>query len=135
MAWTYSGNPANTPRDAVRFLVGDTKADTPLSTDEEIAWALTQNDNVYGAAAIVAQAVSVYFATLAESTEIGPIKITYGRRAEFYAKRAKEFEYKASTSQSFVVYAGGTSDNLDNDPNFTIGMNDITSLDTTSENS
>lgn len=121
MAWTYSGNPAASTSDTVRFLVGDTQSADPLTTDEEIAWALSQNsDSAYAAAAWVAKAISAYFARLAESTEIGPIKINYGKRADTYEKKAADLESRVNAQfNSIIPYAGGISktdkDSLDQD--------------------
>lgn len=133
MAWTYSGNPAANSKDEVRYLVGDTQSNDQLTTDEEIAWALSQNsDNTHQAAAWVAKSISAYFARLAESTEIGPIKIQYGKRAETYEKKAIDLENRASTQfTSIDIYAGGISqsdkDSLDQDNAtvFRIGQMDI----------
>ena len=134
MAWTYSGNPATSTKDTVRYFVGDTQLDSPLTTDEEIAWALSQTgDEVYAAAVCVAKAISAYFSTLAETTEIGPIKIQYGKRAETYEKKAVDLDNRASTQFSSIIpYAGGISqsdkDSVDQDNAtvFRIGQNDIT---------
>lgn len=121
MAWTYSGNPATNTKDTVRYLVGDTQSNDPLTTDEEIAWALSQtSDNAYSAAAWVAKAISAYFARLAETTEIAGIKIQYGKRAESYEKKAIDLENRSTTQfTSIIPYAGGISqsdkDTLDQD--------------------
>ena len=57
MTWTYGNDPTNSSRDAVRYLVGDTDSNLAFVTDEEIAWALSQNsNNAYAAAAAVAAA-------------------------------------------------------------------------------
>lgn len=133
MAWTYSGNPASSKKDEVRYLVGDTQVDSPLSTDEEIAWALSQNaNNANNAAVWVAKAISAYFSTLAEITEIGPIKIQYGKRSESYEKRAKELERNSDSKfTSVIAYAGGISKadkatlDDDNATVFKIGQDDL----------
>ena len=53
MSWTYSGDPATSDKDAVRFLTGDTDAGDQLASDEEIAYALSQRPDVRLAAAVV----------------------------------------------------------------------------------
>lgn len=58
MTWTYAGNFA-LPRDQVRFLVGDTDTADQLVTDEQIAFALTQNSNVYRAGAICCRSIAL----------------------------------------------------------------------------
>jgi len=108
MAWTYSGNPSNSSKDAVRFLIADTKVEDSFVTDEEIEWSLVQsNTNIYGAAAIVARALSAQFSTLADE-EIGPLRFKYAERAKNYEKVAIRFENSSSKQQSLSgVYAGG----------------------------
>lgn len=52
MAATYEPNPAAaTDRDRVRFLIGDTDTSDAQIEDEEIEWLLTEEENVYLAAA------------------------------------------------------------------------------------
>lgn len=62
MAWTYN-DPAANPKDAVRFLLGDTDSARPLLSDEEINYLLAEADeNVYEAAALSADHVVASFA-------------------------------------------------------------------------
>ena len=57
MAWTYSGDPATSNRDAVRFLIGDTNTKRQLFQHEELSYLLTQNNsNVRSAAAAALEA-------------------------------------------------------------------------------
>jgi hypothetical protein len=137
MTWTYSGDPSDSPQDTVRFLVGDTLSDEPLATDEEISWALSQNSNVYAAAAIIANSISTYLARLADTEEIGPIKVQYSNRVKAYDLKAKDLAMKASTTSNVLVYAGGISvsdketNKLDADavsPSFSIGQDDYLSI-------
>jgi len=46
MTWTYSGNPANSSSDAVRFLIGDTDTTDQLISNEEIAYLVTVHGNI-----------------------------------------------------------------------------------------
>jgi hypothetical protein len=80
---TYSGNPASSPADAVRFLIGDT---TPpyLLSNAEIGYALSENaDRPYPAAADLADALAARFTQEAESESTGDMSITR-RRAKGY---------------------------------------------------
>lgn len=108
MTWAYSGNPSASNKDAVRFLVADTKAEEAYVTDEEILWALLQNNNIYAAAEIVSQAISAQFSTLADE-EIGPLKFKYAERAKSYSAIAKRFGNLAATQQTMNIYCGGIS--------------------------
>ena len=38
MSWNYSGNPASSPVDECRFLIGDTNPNEPIMQDEEIQY-------------------------------------------------------------------------------------------------
>jgi len=104
MAWTYDLTKlAEKGKDTVRFLVGDTQSDEPLVQDEEILFALTENPNVYAAAAIVAESLAAFFATQPESVKIGPISEQANYRAKNYADLAKRLSIKANSKQSFNV--------------------------------
>lgn len=108
MAWTYSGNPASSPKDSVRFLIADTDADEAFVTDEEIAWSLSQvSQNIYQAASLVARSLSAKFSTLSDET-IGPLQFKYAERAKNYEKTADRLEKQGSKSTSLTgIYCGG----------------------------
>lgn len=54
MAWTYSGDPATSNRDAVRFHMQDTDIDRPLLSDEEVDYLIAQWYVSYGSLILVA---------------------------------------------------------------------------------
>lgn len=64
MAWSYSGDPLSSSKDAVRFLLGDTDStDTLTLSDNEILFLLTEWDgNTYFAAAAGAEQLAGQFA-------------------------------------------------------------------------
>lgn len=132
MTWSYTGNPASSSKDAIRFLVGDTVSTDALVTDEEIAWALTQNTNVNIAASIIAKGLATKFATMKVSVKIGPISEEYGNRAKFYSDRAKELEKTAYEGTTLNIYGGGISasdkaiQSSDYAGSFSKGMTDYT---------
>ena len=66
MSWTYSGNPADSPRDAVRFYVGDTDTTDQLLQDAEIAFVLAQSADPLAAAARCARALASKFSSLVD---------------------------------------------------------------------
>jgi len=134
MSFTYSGDPSLTSLDAVRFLVGDTNADEPLSTNEEIEWALTQNSNIYAAASIIADGISAYFSRCADAEELGPIKTSYTNRVKYYSQRSAQLLLKVGQHTSLAVYGGGidiqdklsiASDTSLTGPNFYIGVTEL----------
>lgn len=42
MSWTYSGNPASSARDALRFLISDTIDSAPIMQDEELDYLIAE---------------------------------------------------------------------------------------------
>lgn len=64
MTWSYSGDPTASPKDAVRFLTGDTDTTEQQLQDEEIAFLVTtwQNKNsVYWTASTAADAIAAKY--------------------------------------------------------------------------
>ena len=51
MSCSYSGDPASSDKDAVRFLIQDTDCANNIFEDEEINWTLTEEANIYMTAA------------------------------------------------------------------------------------
>jgi hypothetical protein len=92
MTWTYGGAPgttsAATRRDAVRLLVGDTDTTEQQTSDEEIAFALSQgSDDIYVAGAIICRAISGKYARLVDSS-VESVSSSYSQRAAQYAELA-----------------------------------------------
>lgn len=64
MSFSYSGDPATSTKDAIRFLVGDTDSTEWFITNEEIEWLVVQWENknsVYWTASMVAEAIAAKF--------------------------------------------------------------------------
>ena len=130
MTWTYSGNPADSDRDKVRFLVFDTDTNDQLLSDEEIAWLLTEQTNVYLAAANAAEAIAAKFAKDITRSAVG-LSANVGNRAQFYLELADKLrDQVGTTNKRAEVFAGGLTisgkDTLDSDsdaiqPGFKIG--------------
>jgi hypothetical protein len=106
-AWTYSGDPASSNRDAVRFLVGDTDPADKRLTDGEIAWALTEEANVFLAAALCAESIGGQYANLV-SKAVGDLKIEYGDRQKNYADLAARLR-RRGTIRGATPFFGGIS--------------------------
>ena len=130
MTWTYSGNPADSDRDKVRFLVFDTDTNDQLLSNEEIAWLLSEQTNVYLAAANAAEVIAAKFAKDITRSAVG-LSATVGNRAQFYLDLADTLrDQGGTTNQRAEVFAGGLTvsgkDSLDSDsdavqPSFRIG--------------
>lgn len=99
MTWTYDGAPgtdtAAQRRDSVRVLTGDTDTNDQQSTDEEIAFALTQSANdVYGAGSIIARALAAKFSRFVD-TSVDSAKTMFSSRVKNYTDIAKRLDVQA----------------------------------------
>lgn len=104
MPWTYSGNPGSSQKDMVRFLISDTNTNRQLVLDEEIEWLLTQEMNVYMAAAAACRSL-VIKAGGVRRKRISDFDISYD--VQFYARTMAELTARGSSYQ--IPYAGGIS--------------------------
>jgi hypothetical protein len=109
MSWTYSGDPSLSDRDKVRFLVFDTDVNEQLINDEEIAWVLTEQSNIYMAAANVAEAIAAKFAKDINRSAVG-LSASPGGRGRFYLDLADKLRSQAATVNTHgEIFAGGLS--------------------------
>lgn len=80
--WSYSGNPSDSLRDAVRFLIRDTDEATAKVSDEEIAWLLAQNnDDVYSAAIYAADSVATFYSNQIRTKTVGALAWVRNQRS------------------------------------------------------
>lgn len=87
MTFTYTGDPAGSSRDKVRFLLQDTSATHHHLTDEEIAWLLTEWADVYDAATAGAETIAASYAHKADYTKsVGDLSLT-----ENYSNQSARF--------------------------------------------
>lgn len=103
MSWSYSGNPANSDLDALRFMLKDTVESDPLLTDEEINFIL---ENYPGKNARLAVGFRQCAATLARK----PIKRSLGPQSEDNSKRLQFYEDMAEQYEDALVYSGRPRD-------------------------
>jgi len=87
MAWTYSGNPADSTKDAVRFLVGDTDTTDQLISDGEIAYLATVHGAVNRVASEAARAIAAKFARLMNRS-IGGLSADFASKYRQYLELA-----------------------------------------------
>lgn len=110
--WTYTGNPASSTKDRVRWLCGDVMPDDPQVSDEEIVASVTDEGDALNAAATVCEHLAARFAREAQrSVSAGGglnTSVSLSERSRAYATRAKSLRERAAVS-SAGVYAGGIS--------------------------
>lgn len=106
--FTYSNDPENDTRDAVRLLIGDTDSDDPLLFDAEVEFYLAENgDNKYRAAMEACKAIAAKL-TRRPDYMVGRTLVSYKQRAQDYLKLAETMKQKFLAS-SVAPYAGGIS--------------------------
>lgn len=130
MTWTYGGDPSANERDEVRWLCGDTDTNDQLVTDEEIAYALTQQPEPTLAAALVCDAIAAKFAREADR-RVGDVSLSASQKAEAYRQRAADLRSDAGVLAlpSFGGISIADKESADEDtsavqPTFRIGQFD-----------
>jgi hypothetical protein len=130
-AATYSGDPAASDRDRVRFEVGDTNCTAPILSDAEIDALLTQESGALLAASEAARKIAAKYAIRVDCS-IGSTRKAWSQQFRHYTELAKALRAKGARG-SVLPYVGGLSeeekrsDALDTDlvqPAFEVGMHD-----------
>jgi len=106
LTWTYSGDPASSDRDRVRFEIGDTDTTDQQLTDAEIDAALALYASSVTAAAIYcANALVAKFSRLCDQS-VGAIHVSYSQRASSYKTLVAELRRRGGAASP---YLGGRS--------------------------
>jgi hypothetical protein len=114
MSWTYSGDPTASPKDEVRYLIGDTEPDSQELSDAEINYGIIA---VYGSvanappignllpAAYAADNLASKYARYADKS-VGDLHIAYGNRFKQFQELAQRLRARA-TNAMIPIYIGG----------------------------
>lgn len=105
----YTGDPAASDVDAVRFILSDTGA-TELLTDTEIEWLVSQKSNLYLAAAAGARILGSRTAGTADTKTVGPLSISRSNTSQRWFELAKQIESDAKAGlvgAALQPYSGG----------------------------
>lgn len=135
MAFTYGSDPANSNRDAVRLLIGDTDSGDALLQDSEVDYFLglfgtTGDERVRPAAIRACEAIAGKFARQTDTTNQG-LSVAASKRMQHYQSLAADLRAQQSTEAT--VFLGGSSfsesEKLDDNadlipPSFRRGMDD-----------
>ena len=132
MAFTWTGDPAASDIEAVRWEIYDITEASAKFQDAEIQYALDQEYSIFNASARLCEQLRVRYAD-ASSRTMGPLKVDMSNMAKSYAEKAKELRKRAVAFAT--PYVGGISKakeeifEEDSDliqPNFENGMMDNT---------
>lgn len=112
MSWTYSGDPAATPLDELRFWVQDTDPETQLLSDEECRYLLSKwfpvADSIVFTAAVACEVVAAkYTGEVAVSAD--GVSVSVGDLQEKYLRLAARLreQYKADLASSAAPAVSG----------------------------
>lgn len=106
MSWTYSGNPADSDLDAVRFCIGDTIEDDQLLQDEEINYLLSIYVSVNQSCI---QGIISIMATYARFVNEEVDEVREDNSDRMAQLKILLDELKRSASAFSQIYAGGIS--------------------------
>ena len=97
MTWEYSADPGTSDKDAVRFLIHDTDDTDQQLSDEEIGWLLSENVNIYLAAAAACETRATFFRSEATTKSVGGLSVSYSDRAADWTEQAKLLRAQAGS--------------------------------------
>ena len=102
--FTYTYDPTNVPRDAVRFTLQDTDEDNVLLWDEEIVYLLARSDgNTVRASILGARAVMAKFARMADREQAGKYQVYYTDKVGQYQSIIDSLEDQLASSEDSGV--------------------------------
>jgi len=109
MAWSYSGNPATSPLDELRFKIGDTDPAAPIFSDEELEYILAANNgNMMASCTQCVQAAIAKYGRLKDEV-IGGLEAKYQQIYENYQRMWQDIQNGTSIFGANLVnvFAGG----------------------------
>ena len=113
MAWTYTDDPENEPRDALRLVIGDTDTEDQQLTDAEVAYYIAQDDNLNLAAALAAEALAAKYSR-ASVRAVGDMSQQLANRYQSYYRLARQLrareDFPNATTASTAAYIPATPD-------------------------
>ena len=95
MAFTWTGDPASSNLEAIRFYIDDKVEATAKFNDAEINYAYAQEGSILGAAAMLCEQLAAKYAESALSRSMGPMRIDLTNLAKSYEIKATKFRNRA----------------------------------------
>ena len=115
MSWSYSGNPAYSQLDELRFMIGDTSESEPIMQDEELEYLIAEYGHNRN---LLLYQVFLRTATLFARD----IKRSLGPQSEDPTERLKFFKEQVSYLKSKLTTAGVSIPSYNHPKVFSIGM-------------
>ena len=122
MIWQYSGDPTDSPKDAVRYMIGDTDWEHKLLSDPEIEYELAKTEqDPYRAAMECCLRLIAKFSRDVDN-RLGPRRIDASQRVTHYRRLYEELKERYRSQHA--VPTGSPSDPNSKPPIFDKGMFD-----------
>jgi len=106
MSFTWTGDPANSNLEAIRWHIDDTASSNAKFQDAEINYAYAEEHSVLGAAALLCEQLAAKYSGEANRS-LGPMSISLSALSSQYAQKAIDLR-KRSTAFA-APYAGNIS--------------------------
>ena len=107
MAFTYSGNPNDSQKDEIRFILGDYDESSPLLQDAEINFALRKFDsNIFQTAIYLCRRIVMAASNLADSMS-GLESVRGSQIQKQYSQRILDLQREMSEISTPNVFFGG----------------------------
>lgn len=97
MSFSYSGNPANSTLDFIRFTVGDTNANQAVLQDEEINWIVAEYPELNKQLAAAFRQMATSYSSIPKR-RLGPMQEDGTDRAAYFKERAMYYETRVGMS-------------------------------------
>ncbi|NPV63661.1 MAG: hypothetical protein HPY61_13740 [Methanotrichaceae archaeon] len=124
MTWTYTDDPAGSPRDALRLKIGDVRQDDPLLSDQEVQYFLEKHSgNILLASIEACEALAARFARDAVEY-VGDLNNSPAKKSENYLKLAVQLrsEIGEEVYEEAPPSPGYSSQALSREPMFYRGV-------------
>lgn len=91
MSFSYTGNPASSALDYIRFTVGDTNRTTAVLQDEEINWIIAEHPTLNKQLAECFRQMATSYAKIPKR-KLGPQQEDGTERVAYFKERAEYYE-------------------------------------------
>lgn len=105
---SYNDSDLSTDLNKVRLIIQDTSSTDFKFSDEEITFFISEEANIYGAAASAKESLASKTAEKVSKT-VGKLKIELQQQFEHHIEQAKNFRTQSQTKGSSQIFAGGLS--------------------------
>ena len=125
MTFTY-GNPGDSQKDAIRFLIQDTDPTEMFLQDEEIEWMITLWGSRGGIHYVAARCCEAIAAIFARETHVSSDSqsVSLGELTDKYMRMAESLMATENAMSVGELFVGGGSGSGTHGPIFAVGMHD-----------